>query len=431
MRRAILVLFLLLSPAWAKAQSDPAPATSTRVQPFTFDALTFAKTDAFGYSSRLDLFVQVPFDNITFIKKENSFVGGYAITARVLDADEKLIKEKSWTRTLKQPSFDATKDAGAYDLSQDTLALDPGPYVVEVTFEDQESRKAWRLSRHISVRTFDRNAPALSDIMLVSRVHERNGRRSITPQIDANVADLTRGFSLFYEFYNPYDVTALRIHYRILRQGERITAQSQIQPVKKGPNSFITHVPTSELGFGAYQAEVLLTQPEDSLGEHPLARGMRPFTIEWSTGLATVAITNLDEAIDQMRYFASSDDIDTIRAATTDAEKRRRFEAFWERHNPTPGSPMNRAMVEYYKRVEYANVHFKHYVAGWKSDRGMVYIIYGPPSYIDRHPFEVDTKPYEVWEYYDVNKRFLFMDESGFGDYRLLYPIWDDRNRLR
>jgi hypothetical protein len=44
---------------------------------------------------------------------------------------------------------------------------------------------------------------------------------------------------------------------------------------------------------------------------------------------------------------------------------------------------------------------------------------------------DTETKPYEVWEYYELNRRYVFVDESGFGDYRLLYPIWDDRNRLR
>ena len=56
---------------------------------------------------------------------------------------------------------------------------------------------------------------------------------------------------------------------------------------------------------------------------------------------------------------------------------------------------------------------------------GYVYIMYGEPSSIERHPFEMDTKPYEIWTYYELNKQFIFVDDTGFGDYRLRNPMWD------
>jgi hypothetical protein len=68
---------------------------------------------------------------------------------------------------------------------------------------------------------------------------------------------------------------------------------------------------------------------------------------------------------------------------------------------------------------------------GWRSDRGMVYITLGPPNNIDRHPFDYDAKPYEIWEYYDMNQQFIFVDETGFGDYRLTTPMYGDMYRYR
>ncbi|CUS97606.1 GWxTD domain-containing protein [Candidatus Kryptonium thompsonii] len=86
-------------------------------------------------------------------------------------------------------------------------------------------------------------------------------------------------------------------------------------------------------------------------------------------------------------------------------------------------------MEEYYSRVKYANEHFGHYLEGWKTDMGMVYIIFGPPSSVDRHPFDINAKPYEIWYYYEINRRFIFLDETGFGDYRLITPLWDEWTR--
>jgi hypothetical protein len=56
---------------------------------------------------------------------------------------------------------------------------------------------------------------------------------------------------------------------------------------------------------------------------------------------------------------------------------------------------------------------------------GMVYIIFGTPNNIERHPFDIDARPYEIWTYYENNREFIFVDISGFGDYRLQTPIWD------
>jgi len=54
-----------------------------------------------------------------------------------------------------------------------------------------------------------------------------------------------------------------------------------------------------------------------------------------------------------------------------------------------------------------------------------VFIVLGSPNNVDRHPFDYDSKPYEVWSYYEFNRQVVFVDETGFGDYKLLTPIWD------
>ncbi|MCK4723767.1 MAG: GWxTD domain-containing protein, partial [Dehalococcoidia bacterium] len=61
---------------------------------------------------------------------------------------------------------------------------------------------------------------------------------------------------------------------------------------------------------------------------------------------------------------------------------------------------------------------------GWESDMGMVYIIYGQPDDIERHPFDIDRKPYQIWFYYSKGWRFVFMDVNMLGDYRLVTPLY-------
>lgn len=109
-------------------------------------------------------------------------------------------------------------------------------------------------------------------------------------------------------------------------------------------------------------------------------------------------------------------------------EERDKFiEQFWERRNPSPGSPTNAFKVEHYRRIAFANQHFRTVsgAPGWQTDRGHIYIVYGPPDEIDSHP-STAQKPIgvEVWTYRHVegvgdNDSITFVDRTGRGDYHL------------
>jgi GWxTD domain-containing protein len=428
-----LALTLMLSGfVHAQETEDSRSVQNLRVQPFYFDALNFAEYESFGLEGRLDVYVHVPYDIVTFVKDEEFYVGGYDVTVLVMQTEgSKLVKEESWERRIELLTFERTNNPNFYDLTQHTLRLDPGSYLLEVLFEDKESQKEFRLSKNVEVRKFDANLLGISDLMLVRAVENMGAKKQISPQINPNVASLKDGFQLFYEVYNPFQLGSITIEYSIIRKGKEVITKETTQGIKKGLNTFLASINSSSLGVGSYALHVKMRRAGDSTESGVLANIERAFIVEWLTAGVPISIVDLEEAIDQLRYYAKSEELEYIRETEDEDVRRQRFEEFWERHNPAPGAKTNAAMVEYYNRVAFANQHFGHYLAGWKTDRGMVYILYGPADYIDRHPVDVESKPYEIWEYYDLNKRFVFMDESGFGDYRLLYPLWDDRNRLR
>ena len=82
----------------------------------------------------------------------------------------------------------------------------------------------------------------------------------------------------------------------------------------------------------------------------------------------------------------------------------------------------NPILNEYYRRIEYANKKFKALGEGWRSDMGMIYVTFGPPTNVERHPMDMNSKPYEIWEYNELDRTFIFLDQTGFGDYRLVNP---------
>ncbi len=109
-----------------------------------------------------------------------------------------------------------------------------------------------------------------------------------------------------------------------------------------------------------------------------------------------------------------------------DAERDKFIQQFWERRNPTPGASRNAFKEEHYRRIAYANSHFATPgTPGWQTDRGHMYIVWGPPDELEVHPSSPQS-PHgtEVWAYRHVESTgdkgtFTFIDRSGHGDYRL------------
>ncbi|MFW6232503.1 MAG: GWxTD domain-containing protein, partial [Bacteroidota bacterium] len=80
------------------------------------------------------------------------------------------------------------------------------------------------------------------------------------------------------------------------------------------------------------------------------------------------------------------------------------------------------AFIEYYTRIETADKNFTSYTEGWRTDKGMVYVIYGTPHNIERYQGYGTQKIYEKWIYLN-NREFVFEDSSGFGNFRLIRPF--------
>ncbi len=114
-------------------------------------------------------------------------------------------------------------------------------------------------------------------------------------------------------------------------------------------------------------------------------------------------------------------------------EREHFIEQFWERRNPTPGSPDNAFKNEHYRRIGYSDMHFGwRKTAGWKTDRGRIYIMFGPPDEIESHPegqpaggsLQATNVPTEEWLYHSIkgvgtNVVMEFVDKAKTGDYRM------------
>src|SRR3954463_3218462 len=142
----------------------------------------------------------------------------------------------------------------------------------------------------------------------------------------------------------------------------------------------------------------------------------------------------LDEDV---RYIISDEERAAFKQLSNDEERDQFIEAFWARRDPTPDTPENEFKEEHYRRIAYANEHFAAGIPGWKSDRGRIYVMYGPADEIESHPsggtYErpmeegggaTSTYPFEQWRYRyleDVGQEVIIelVDTCMCGDYHM------------
>ena len=137
-------------------------------------------------------------------------------------------------------------------------------------------------------------------------------------------------------------------------------------------------------------------------------------------------------------YIVTDEERAAFQSLSSDEEREHFIEQFWLRRDPTPGTDANEFKQEHYRRIGFVNQHFAGpRVAGWKTDRGRIYITFGPPDEIDSHPSggtyvrpagqgggEATVSPFEQWRYKWIqgigqDVAIEFVDVARTGDFRM------------
>ncbi|HYN14678.1 MAG TPA: GWxTD domain-containing protein, partial [Terriglobales bacterium] len=142
----------------------------------------------------------------------------------------------------------------------------------------------------------------------------------------------------------------------------------------------------------------------------------------------------LDEDV---RWIITDEERTAFKQLSNDEERDQFIEQFWLRRDPTPDTVENEYKEEHYRRIAYANEHFASGIPGWRTDRGRIYIMYGPADSMESHPSgggyqrtpqegggTTATFPFEVWRYRyleGVGQEILieFVDPCMCGEYHM------------
>lgn len=374
----------------------------------------------------LEVYYKIYNDGLKFFKQDDDFVAHYEINVVILGEDNRQLTGTSVERYYKLSNYPDTRNPNDFLINLVNLKVGKGKFKLVCKLIDKHSEKISPIEREFEIqRLFDKK----TDISSIEFIRETlpldsiptrfdKGEKRIIPAVTRVYGADIKQVSFYVELYHEADKSFDgKLIFNIEnKQGKEKYEDKFEVTLDKPITRFIKHISLEDLLPDDYTLQIDL---ENNRGKE-ISTTSADFTIEWS--LEALIRNDFDLAVEMLKFVARQDDLDKLRDAEPE-DRLEAFEEFWKEHDPTPATPENELRMKYYQRIKDANRLFSSiHRKGWRTDMGMIYIIYGEPEQVESHPFELNSKPYQIWYYYSLSRTFVFVDEIGTGDYELQYP---------
>lgn len=345
---------------------------------------------------------------LTFRRDGASFLAEYRVEVSVR-REGSLVSQIGRDERVRVASFQETQRADESIVFQQVLPLAPGNYVVGLLVRDRNGPSATRVELPVTIPPVAR-----ARVAQPVPVYEVTPRRTLSDPLRlvmnprGSVEFGADSLRLYIEAYRLPNGT--RVAVNAMDQNRRLVWGDTLRVSSDSSlHSFVVAIPPSALSIGRHELQATID------GE--VAASM-PFLVTFSD---QYAVANLEEIISLLRYFPQADTLRGIVATATAEERAEAWRRFWRSSDPNPATPENEAIDQYLSRVQVATERFREEgVAGWLTDRGEVYITLGEPdNVVDRRP-DIQGRGRNIWwEYYEYRLTLNFVDDNGFGRFRL------------
>ncbi len=402
-------------------------------------ALRFYRAENQG-QTRVRMLIQIPY---AFMEPSGGQLS-YQVAVKVLDGQGLTLHSDNWRNHAPA----GAKVSGAFGLDMIDFAVAAGKYSVTVDVVDSTSGR--QLTGSAPIEGFA-SAPDASDLLLASsmRVAEagdtvprageiRRGNTLFAAAARLRLTPLRTQAVYLLEAYNGGAEAAGTMVVSVLDAGGKSILQTPPAPVRvaEGGGLLKGSLDLEGLPPGQYQMKVAVELPSKRFErsaelvmaplEETLARDTMRLAAEKNTDegyFRHMQGPALDSAYAPIFYVAEGNELRAWDKTLSDDAKRRFLATFWQKRDPTPGTPQNEARERFYEGIAMANRNYgERKVPGWRTARGRVYARYGAPDDVLRRPSESKAPPYEVWRYTRGRAYwYIFSDLSnGFGTYRIM-----------
>jgi len=322
-----------------------------------------------------------------------------------------VVKVIEATEKVLVPTFRETARTDESIIWQQFLRLAPGRYSVALSIKDESSIR--NASEEVQLEV-----PRLAPDMLGSPlpVYEAIPRATADslPRILARPrATVVFGQDSVLPLYLDAVGSAAptRVHIRIMGEGDTRLFDTDIELPARGDGHSTTYgVPVAKMGIGINTLLVSVPGRADTARARVLV----------SLG-DDLPIASFDEMFSYLRYFTTADRLKTLRDATP-AFRPEAWAAFLKATDPIPGTPENEGLRDYFARIRAANIRFRDDgPTGWQSDRGTAFVALGDPdNMFDSGMTDPNARVrQQIWEYRELRVQIVFVDQTGFGRWRL------------
>jgi GWxTD domain-containing protein len=406
----------------------------------------------------IDVYLGIPYASLIFLKQGDVHVARYEALVQVFDHRGKdIIEEFPWDETVSTQDYGLTQRFESI-IVEKRFVLVPGEYVVQTVLQDANSQKQAERRLRLTVFGSSQSEAMLTRIRMEAKVEagpfepvvayhlpsRLDSLRAIAEIYSAPVGEdvlvemyLTRFRSDSTVAAPPYWLTPPvgSLAYRGIDYSTEDTIQVSRRTLRRLEENVTIEFSIPALEFGNYrvfiQASVVSTEAADTTdtGERGriLLQRQRDLSVK---SLDFPHVTTLDQLVASLAYIALDREIAEIREATTVPETRIRFDRFWGSLVNNRQAALN-LIKQYYGRIEEANLFFTAHKEGWKTDRGMVYLILGPPMYVE-NLFDGEVWHYSYSDRDAINtfkfKRVRALDsEAGYDNYVLIRRPYYER----
>ena len=296
-------------------------------------------------------------------------------------------------------------------IAQRLFPLAPGEYVLAVTVTDVGSTRTARAELPLRVPRLA--APSLSTPILVLDVAPRESLDTLPRLVASPRATVVFGrdsvFPLYIEGYAASERFPLTMAVRS-EQGATLWTDTVSLPRRGTMFSGIVRVPVSRVGLGVATFAAWPTGAADTAST--------PIFVSFGEELP---VATFEEMLTYLRYFAPPERLTALRNAAPEA-RARAWVRFLEETDDNRVTPINEKLRDYFGRVRLANERFRDEgQAGWQTDRGMVFVSLGEPDQVyEQGAHEVSARGRaQIWEYRQYGVQLVFVDQTGFGRWRL------------
>lgn len=345
----------------------------------------------------VEFFYEIPYSGFTFVRSADGFVARYRMTVEALDRFNRVTAADVWEQEVSAASYPATVSPDSFARGTVRFPLPQGTAALRVAVYDRLSERQ-AVSRFVpAVRGRGARLRFLkSGRMNPSRTYTLNDTVEIEAEFPLPPAEWSGSDSVLW-FVKKGGRVLNGARTGVVREPDRLTARFVVPVTDSG------HLTSS----GSYTVEARLLSGAGS-GEAEFQVKL-PFYYDDSLWNARV---------EQLVYIASHDEMRRLKR-TARSRRQAAWAEFWQDKDPNPSTPVNEQEQEYFARIEYCEQNFGRGDRGYRSDRGRIYVLYGPPDQIESRPFEIDRPAEEIWYYYQRNLTFVFVDRYGSGEFVL------------